>query len=234
MNLVEMAHNNVNDKFLSQNIKAFFNKYGYNKPLPLNSYFSDQKIAADRKNHLNRIETIQSKLQPMINAIPNGNNKNKYKNLLIKSQELPNLKKQTLELLRLRRTIIHNKQQQQQQQQLIQKLEQQAPIITHAINDRVTQLSEILLKKIDNLRNKQIRNRKDISRRGKLPLINSIKKSVLDNLETGIKQVIHPRQANLDPSRILIQLEEFRKEILRYEPVNDTAPKGGRRRTHRK
>jgi hypothetical protein len=170
----------------------------------------------------------------MINAIPNGNNKNKYKNLLIKSQELPNLKKQTLELLRLRRTIIHNKQQQQQQQQLIQKLEQQAPIITHAINDRVTQLSEILLKKIDNLRNKQIRNRKDISRRGKLPLINSIKKSVLDNLETGIKQVIHPRQANLDPSRILIQLEEFRKEILRYEPVNDTAPKGGRRRTHRK
>lgn len=198
-------------------IQNYFKKYGHSAQLPQKSYFNEQNRLTQKQEQLKRIENMHSKLQTIINRLPNGNKKTNYIRNLTKLQELNNAKNQADALLTLKKTILKN---QEQLQQLLQQPQQQTEI---------EQLSNKLLKKIEELRTKQIINSFDMSKKGKTPLNNSTKRHVLDNLATGIMQVIHKRQTNLPQKTIKDQLQLFKREINRYTPLN-----GGRRRTHRK
>ena len=87
-------------------IQKYFNTYGYNKLVPLNTYFQNQTKRITMQNQLKRLENMQYAIQSTINTLPNSNNKKRYISNLTTLQELPNAKKQENALLQLKKAIL--------------------------------------------------------------------------------------------------------------------------------
>ena len=63
-------------------IQKYFNTYGYNKLVPLNTYFQNQTKRITMQNQLKRLENMQYAIQSTINTLPNSNNKKRYITIL--------------------------------------------------------------------------------------------------------------------------------------------------------